>query len=198
MESDGFSATADEAAEKSGVMDVCNYFEVPFINLSQDIGIPVKGDLKALVNPRFPRTVLKADFLVNLPVMKTHPLTTVSLGMKNMLGVIPVKKNAYHSKISEAICDVLRIKKPDLTVLDGIIGMEGEGPISGMPKKMDLTMAGEDVLALDVTACRVMRINTAYVEHLQKAAYYGLGEDNPSRIEVKGERVEDVWDKFST
>jgi uncharacterized protein (DUF362 family) len=63
---------------------------------------------------------------------------------------------------------------------------------------MDLILASEDVVALDYTACRVMRINTAYVDHLQKAAYYDLGESNPSKIEVVGEKVEDVWDKFST
>jgi uncharacterized protein (DUF362 family) len=174
IEGNGYSATADEAAETSGVMDVCNYFEVPFVNLSSDILVPVKGDLKALQNVKLPRTYLKADFLINLPVMKTH------------------------TKLSEAICDVLRVRKPDLNILDGIIGMEGDGPIEGRPKKMDLVLAGTDVLALDIIACRVMRINPAYVDHIQKAAYYGLGEGNPSKIDVFGERVEDVWERFTT
>jgi uncharacterized protein (DUF362 family) len=198
IEGNGYSATADEAAETSGVMDVCNYFEVPFVNLSSDILVPVKGDLKALQNVKLPRTYLKADFLINLPVMKTHTLSTVSLGMKNMFGILPGKKSTYHSKLSEAICDVLRVRKPDLNILDGIIGMEGDGPIEGRPKKMDLVLAGTDVLALDIIACRVMRINPAYVDHIQKAAYYGLGEGNPSKIDVFGERVEDVWERFTT
>ncbi len=198
IESNGFSESAEEAAEKSGVMEVCNYFEVPFVNLSSDIQIPVKGDLKALQNTKFPRTFLKADFLVNLPVMKTHILTIVSLGMKNMFGIVSGKKSTHHSRLSDAICDVTKVRKPDLTVMDGIIGMEGTGPISGSPKKMNLIMASEDVLALDVTACRVMRINPAHVDHLQKAAYYDLGEDNPTRINVVGEKIEDVWSKFST
>jgi uncharacterized protein (DUF362 family) len=198
IESNGFSESAEEAAEKSGLMEVCNYFEVPFVNLSSDIKIPVKGDLKALQNTKFPRTFLKADFLINLPVMKTHILSIVSLGMKNMYGIVTEKKSTHHSRLSDAICDVAKVRKPDLTVMDGIIGMEGEGPISGSPKKMDLTLASEDVLALDFTACRVMRINPAHVDHLQKAAYYGLGEDNPARIKVVGEKIEDVWSKFAT
>jgi uncharacterized protein (DUF362 family) len=198
MESDGFSSSAHEAAEKTGVLDVCSYFEVPFVNLSKDILIPVKRDLKALSNVKMPRTFLKADFLINLPVMKTHILTGVSLGMKNMFGVVPGRKSTYHSKLSDAICDVSKIRKPNLTVLDGIIGMEGEGPVSGSPKKMDLILASQDVLALDITACRVMRINPAHVDHLQKAAYYDMGEDNPSKINIAGEWLENVWDRFST
>jgi uncharacterized protein (DUF362 family) len=198
IESNGFSATAEEAAEKSGILDVCNYFEVPLVNLSNDILIPVRGDLKALQNTKIPRTYLKADFIVNLPVMKTHIQTFVSLGLKNMLGVVPDRKSAYHSKLSDAICDISKIRKPDLTVMDGIIGMEGDGPIDGTPKKMDLVLASEDVLALDTTACRIMKINPVHVDHLQKAAYYGIGEGNLRKIEVVGEKVEDVWSRFST
>ncbi|MFQ5800982.1 MAG: DUF362 domain-containing protein, partial [Candidatus Hydrothermarchaeales archaeon] len=72
IESNGFTASAEEGAEKSGVKDVCDYFEIPFVNLSKDILIPIKGDLKALHNAKIPRTFLKADFIINLPVMKTH------------------------------------------------------------------------------------------------------------------------------
>ncbi len=197
IESNGFSSTAEEAAEKSGVMDVCSYFDVPFVNLSEDLMIPVRGETKALGSSGIPRTFLKADLLLNLPVMKTHILTTVSLGLKNMFGILPGKKSTYHSRLSDAICDVAKIRRPDLTIMDGIIGMEGSGPISGSPKKMDLILASEDVLALDVTACRVMRINPVHVDHIQKAAYYDLGEDNPSRIEVHGEPIEDVWERFT-
>ncbi|MFQ5800404.1 MAG: DUF362 domain-containing protein, partial [Candidatus Hydrothermarchaeales archaeon] len=118
-------------------------------------------------------------------------------GMKNMLGILPGRKSAYHPRLSDAINDVAKIKRPDLTIMDGIIGMEGEGPVSGSPKKMDLVLASEDALALDITACRVMRINPVHVDHLQKAAYYGIGEGNPGKIEVVGEKVEDVWERFS-
>ncbi|MFV2041400.1 MAG: DUF362 domain-containing protein [Candidatus Hydrothermarchaeales archaeon] len=197
MESDGFTDSASMAAEKTGVLEVCSYFDVPFVNLSSDIQIPVKLELRALNNVKVPRTFLKADFIVNLPVMKTHILSIVSLGMKNMFGILPRPRSTYHSKLSDAICDVLTIRKPDLTIMDGIIGMEGDGPITGSPKKMDLLLASTDVLALDVTACRVMRINPVHVDHIQKAAYYDLGEDNPSKIQVKGEKIEDVWSKFT-
>ncbi len=197
MESDGFTDSASMAAEKTGVLEVCSYFDVPFVNLSSDIQIPVKLELRALNNVKVPRTFLKADFIVNLPVMKTHILSIVSLGMKNMFGILPRPRSTYHSKLSDAICDVLTIRKPDLTIMDGIIGMEGDGPITGSPKKMDLLLASTDVLALDVTACRVMRINPVHVDHIQKAAYYDLGEDNPAKIQVNGERIEDVWSKFT-
>lgn len=198
MESDGYRASADEAAEKTGVDEVCSYFDVPFVNLSKDILIPINKETKGLGRPRIPRTFLKADLIVNLPVMKTNNLSTVSLGMKNMLGIMPGNKSAFTSRLSDAICDIHRIRSPDLTILDAIIGLEGEGPLNGRPKKMGLIMASMDVLALDLTACRVMRINPTNVDHLQKAAYYGLGEDNPSKIGVAGEKIEDVWKRFET
>ncbi len=196
VESNGFIATAEESFENTGTKDVCENQGIEFVNLSKDALVPVGKDYRALGDFRAPRTLLEADVLVNLPVMKTHFLTTVTLGLKNMFGIIPGNKARYHNCISEAICDVIKFRSPDLTILDAIVGMEGAGPLDGRPKCMDLSMASTDVVALDTTACRAMRINPHQVEHLQKAAYYGLGESSPNKIEVVGERVEEVRGKF--
>jgi uncharacterized protein (DUF362 family) len=196
VESDGYEATADESFDKSGMKKLCDYHGINFVNLSRDVKIPVRRNFKAIKDNRVSKTILKADLFVNLPVMKTHSMTTVSLAMKNMLGIIPGAKKMYHPKLTEVICDAMKIRKPDLNIMDGIVGMEGNAPKEGELKRMDLVLASADALALDMTCCKIMRINPVHVDHLQKACYYGLGECNFDRIEVVGERIEDVSSKF--
>lgn len=196
IESNGYISSAEEAFEKSGLKTTCDYFGVKLVNLSNDVKVPLKREFKVLQNFRCPRTFLKADAIINVPVMKTHSLTTVSLGMKNMFGIVGERKNSYHNKLSDTVCDVLSIRKPELNVMDATIGMEGEGPIHGRPKRMNLLLASTDIVALDVIACKVMKINPAQVEHIQKAAFYDLGEAGESRIDVVGELIQNVWDKF--
>lgn len=197
VESDGYMATAEKSFEKSGMKDVCDAHDIAFVNLSKEICIPIKRDLKALTNFKVPRTILKADFLVNLPVMKTHSLTTVTLSLKNMFGIVPKRKAIYHPKLTEVIADVMKIRKPDLSIMDGIVGMEGNGPIDGKSKRMNLVLASEDPLAMDLVCCKIMRVNPVHVEHVQKVCYYGLGECNWNDIKVVGEQIEDVWKKFA-
>jgi len=198
IESSGYVAAAEESFEKSGMKTTCDYYGVKLVNLSTDAKVPLKRDFRVLKNFACPRTFLKADLIVNVPVMKTHSLTTVSLGMKNMFGIVGERKNSYHNKLSDTICDVLSIRKPELNIMDATIGMEGEGPLHGRPKRMNLILASTDIVALDITACKVMKINPAQVEHIQKAAYYGLGEANEGKIEVVGELIQNVWEKFIT
>lgn len=195
VESDGPFATAEESLEKTKMKAVCDYYGIEFVNLSKDICIPVKREYNALDNFKTPRTILKADFLVNLPVMKTHELTTVSLSLKNWFGIVPWRKAVYHPRISEVICDLLRIRKPDLNIMDGIIGMEG-GPTKGRAKEMNLVLASEDAVALDTVCCNIMRINPHHVEHLQRACYYNLGACTSNKIQVVGGRIKDVSSKF--
>ncbi len=196
VEANGYMASAEENFEKSGMNVVCEAHGVDFVNLSKDILIPVKGDFKSLTNFKIPRTVLKADVLLNLPVMKTHSMTTVTLSMKNMFGVIPGRKSIYHPKLTDAITDMMKIRRPDLNIMDGVVGMEGNGPVEGRSKRMNLVLASEDALAMDLVCCKIMRVNPVQVEHLQKASYYGLGEGSWSNIDVVGERIENVWNRF--
>jgi uncharacterized protein (DUF362 family) len=88
----------------------------------------------------------------------------------------------------------MQVRKPDLNILDGIIASEGRE--IRKPKEMDLIMASTDAVALDTIACRVMGINPLNVEHIYKAGYYGVGENVERNIQVVGEKVEDVRDRF--
>ena len=116
--------------------------------------------------------------------------------MKNMFGLLPEKfKAKYHFKgINKVIVDINTVLKPKLTVIDGFVGMEGLGPEDGTPVQMDLIIAGEDPVATDATACRVMGINPQEVSHIRKAYEKGLG--NIDDIQVLGERLDNVTHIF--
>jgi|Deesub1362A_J573_1020465.scaffolds.fasta_scaffold00350_30 uncharacterized protein (DUF362 family) len=194
IESNPYSHKMEEVFEKTGAQELCEYYGAKIVNLSEDRLIPVELDYLVLKNFKAPSTILKADFLINLPVMKTHPITKVSLALKNMMGIIPGSKAIYHPRISEAIVDVMRVRKPDLNILDGIVGVEGRA--GRKPKEMDLIMASTDAVALDTIACKVMGVNPINVEHIYMAGYYGIGEYVERKIQVVGETVENVRDKF--
>ncbi len=194
-ESNGYFSTAEEAFAATGAKEICDYYGAELVNLSTDITVPVKRDFTVFKDFKVPRTILKADVLINLPVMKTHSLTTVGLSLMNCFGIIPGKKSIYHPRIAETVCDLLKIKTPDLNIMDGMIGMEGH-EINGRPKRLDLVLASTDAVALDTVCCKVMGINPEQVEHIERAAFYGFGEATLKRIEIVGEKIEDVRQRF--
>ena len=196
IDSDTEHGSAEERFVKSGLKTACDYYGVELVNLSKDIKIPIRKNFRALKNFACPRTYLKADLIINIPVMKTEEATTVSLALKNLVGIIPNDKPKYYAKLSDVICDILSIRKPELNIIDATIAREGGITVRQRAKKLNLILASRDIVALDTIACKVMRLNPAHVDHIQKAAYYGYGEANPERIEVVGELIENVWDKF--
>jgi len=189
--------TADDIAHYLGLMDLLEYHDARWVNLSRDITIPVERDFIALERGfPIPRAILKADLLVNLGKMRTDKLSTVSLGIGNLFSIIPHRRERFFPVVNDALSDILMVRAPDINIIDGIVGMEGEAPLRGRAKKMNLTLAGEDIVALDTIACHAMGINPVHVEHIVKAGYYGFGEYVEKRIDVVGSRVEDVRDKF--
>ena len=128
--------------------------------------------------------------------MKTHMATKVTLGMKNMFGMLPDKMKAkYHAKgISKVIVDINTVIKPPLTVIDGFVAMEGRGPTDGTPVKMDLIIAGKDAVATDATGARVMGLDPQEISHIRRAGEKGIG--NIDNIEIVGSKLEDVRKVF--
>jgi uncharacterized protein (DUF362 family) len=141
-----------------------------------------------------PRLVIESA-VISAAKLKTHVDTGVTLGMKNMFGLLPDKfKGKYHLKgISKVVVDINTVLRPALTVIDGFVGMEGQGPIDGTPVQMNLIIAGTDPVATDATACRVMGINPHEITHIRKAFEKGLGK---SEAQVVGEKLETVTRPF--
>jgi uncharacterized protein (DUF362 family) len=177
--------------ESTGAMDVCSYYGAEVVDLNKDVHIPVKRDLKVLKHVRVPRSILKADVFIDLALMKTSELVGVSLALKNLLDILPGSSTYYSERMDEAICDALRIRKPDLGIIDGMVAVE-----RNQPRRMNLVLASTDPVALDVVGCKVMGINPGMVEYLVKAGFYNLGETLLQKIEVVGERIEKVRERF--
>lgn len=174
-------ATLD-LADAAGYFRIVPGFEDAFTDLNLDrvskrvISQPV-SQLKSLY---LPHTVLDCDLLVSIPKMKTHHWAGATLAMKNLFGVVPGgiygwPKNVLHwAGIPESIVDLHELFPRQFAIVDGIVGMEGNGPIQGTPKQAGVLVAGSDVAAVDATCCRIMGIDPAKVEYLRIAR----GEEN--------------------
>jgi len=136
--------------------------------------------------------VYDCDKIINIPIMKTHFNTLVTLGMKNLKGCIRSReKRIFHEmNLDRAIVELNRILKPDLTILDATRAMEGMGPGSGSWVDMGLILASKDVVALDTVACYLMGIEAEEVMLLRFAKQATLGETDISKIEVVGEDLD--------
>lgn len=193
VESDATMTDADKAYVATGMKEMCERNGVKFINLRYEkdkvkISIP---DCETLKNIEVPR-IVKESAIISAAKLKTHMATKVTLGMKNMFGLMPDKfKGKYHMNgISKVVVDINTVIKPALTVIDGFVAMEGRGPTGGDPVKMDLIIAGKDVVATDATGARVMGLDPHEISHIRTAAEKGLG--NIDDIEIVGSKLEDV------
>jgi len=134
------------------------------------------------------KPVTEADVIINMPVIKTHILTLVTLSMKNMKGVVPgsLKHEAHRRGIHKAIVDINRAVPSTLVIMDADVGMEGNGPINGFPRPLGLVIVGTNVVAVDAVAATIMGVNPAEVKHLRYAARAGLGPLDLAEIDVVG------------
>ncbi len=122
--------------------------------------------------------LVDADAIISVPTMKTHLLTSITIGMKNMYGTFPQENKAKYHRfgIEDVICDVNRAFTPNLTVIDGTIGGEGYGPLSSNPVNSQMVIASNDVVAADAIACRIMGYDPFDIVHLNMAHDEGLGD----------------------
>ena len=197
VESDATMTNADTAFERTGMKAMCERNGVEWLNLRHvkdlvKLEVPGGEALKTLTIPR----IVAESAIISAAKLKTHTNTTVTLGMKNMFGLLPDKfKGKYHLKgINKVIVDINTVLKPALTVIDGFVGMEGSGPIDGTPVQMNLIIAGTDVVATDATASRIMGIDPRDIKHIQRAYEKGLG--NIDDVQITGEKIETVKRTF--
>jgi len=198
VESDATMTNADKACVASGMSDMCDRVGVKFVNLCHveekvELEVPNPMTLETL---KVPKIVTEAA-IISAAKLKTHMETGVTLGMKNMFGLLPDKlKGKYHIRgMDKVIVDIVSVLKPALTVIDGFVGMEGKGPVGGDAIKMDTIIAGEDMVATDATAVRVMGIDPQTIEHIKWGHERGLGEMYD--VEVVGDGVEAVKKIFA-
>ncbi|MBK5293921.1 MAG: DUF362 domain-containing protein [Acidobacteriia bacterium] len=170
-----------DLAEAAGYFQTIPKFENLFIDLNLDsvARLDLSRPVSKLRSLYLPKTVLGADLLVSMPKLKTHHWVGATLSMKNLFGVVPGgvygwPKNVLHwAGIEESIVDLHRLFPRHFCLVDGISGMEGNGPIQGTTKHVGAIIAGNDMVAVDATCCRIMGINPEKVRYLQMAESKG-------------------------
>ncbi len=203
---------AGEIFDFLGVREPFEKAGAELVNMDADQAVQVQiPNGKVFEKMRIHRTAWESDFIISVPVMKTHFQTVVSLGLKNMKGTLPdsmkklshrigVKERKEEFELEHSVLDLNSVIKPQLTVIDGIVGQEGYKPgspgVSGSPIQMDCVVAGFDAVATDAAAAYLMGFEPMEVPLLKRAFERGLGEARLSMIKMIGTPANQVQKKF--
>jgi uncharacterized protein (DUF362 family) len=190
----------------SGLGDVLKKHEVPFVDINHDepVKTPNLGRLTGLEYLYMSRTIASADVVISLPKMKTHHWAGATLSLKNLFGTLPGicygwPKNELHWRgIDNSIVDIALTRTPDLAIVDGIVGMEGDGPLNGTAKPMGVLVMGADLLAVDATCCRAMQFDPERIGYLILGHMKKLGRIKEAEIQQLGESIAAVAKPFET
>jgi uncharacterized protein (DUF362 family) len=203
-EASGHSRDSMRVIEEVGLIDVLSEDGIPFVDLNSDdfYTIPSLGHFSKLKTFSLPATLHGVDWVVSMPKMKTHHWAGFTLSMKNLFGILPGiiygwPKNVLHyAGIDECILDINATVKPHFAIVDGIVGMEGDGPIMGTPRYAGVIVMGRNFPAVDATCVRIMGYDPRKVSYLRRASEF-LGPIDESYINQHGETVKSVLTKFS-
>jgi uncharacterized protein (DUF362 family) len=171
------------------------------LNLDDVERIPTRTRASKLKELYLPKAVLRADFVVSMPKMKTHHWAGVTLSLKNMFGIVPGNcygwpKNVLHwAGLTNSILDINSTVRPDFAIVDGIVGMEGNGPTQGTAKFAGVLVMGDDPVAVDGTCARLMGLVPERIDYLKRAGLL-LGHLKLEKIRQLGETVESARTPF--
>lgn len=188
----------------SGLHSVIKEHGVRYVDLNSDDVRPtrLRSSYTRLGQLYLPETLYTADLLVSMPKLKTHHWAGVTLSLKNMFGVVPGSiygwpKNPLHwAGIYGSILDInSSLPIPQFAIVDGIVGMDGNGPLQGQAKNSGVLIFGDDLVAVDATAARLMTIEPRKIKYLEMAGEF-LGNLAEERIEQIGERWEKLQQDF--
>ncbi|MCU0652555.1 MAG: DUF362 domain-containing protein, partial [Candidatus Omnitrophica bacterium] len=187
----GFVENVEEVYAKTGIKKVCLEEQVELVEFD-----------KRRMREKFPLTTWldECDYFINLAKFKTHELTLLTGGVKNLFGLVSgtfkteLHKNYFDPEdFARVVVDIYAEAKPNLTIIDGILAMEGDGPAtSGKLRKANVLLAGSDCVALDSVLASIMGIQPKDVLTTKIASQRGLGEANINAISILGEQLKDV------
>lgn len=195
---DDIQSTGD-GFQVSGFRQMCQRAGVRITNLKE------AGFVETVCNGHFlekvylSRILLDADVIINLPKLKTHSLCVFTGGVKNMYGTIPSGlRRKFHAEyirnedFSQVLTDIFSAIRPQLTIMDGIIAMEGEGPAAGSLRRLGVILTSQDAVAVDAVATKIIGLNPMGIPTTRYSDERGLGVGNLQNIEVIGERIDSV------
>ena len=177
-----------EAVQAAGVD------EIVYLEEDEQVRVDVPGAVE-LKQATIPKTILDAEVFINVPVLKIHSLTLVTLGIKNLHGIISDADKLFghnYRQLPQKLADILLVKRPDITVIDGVTGQEGDHSEDGLPVDMGLIIAGLDTVAVDAVTCSVIGLDPMEVDTTTAAIASGYGVGDMANIEVVGAPIESV------
>ena len=191
-EGPGVGADETKAFELSGYNEVAAKKDVKLINLNKAEREEIQWKYGTV---GLPKLVLESDLYINMPKMKTHGQTAVTLAMKNQKGLLTrADKQKFHKLgLHEPLVELAKIIQPHLVVVDAIEGMEGEGPLNGKKKKADVIVIGTNQVETDIVCCDIMGIDYENVEHIMEGIKQNIGPKVPYLI---GDDIKEVRTKF--
>ncbi len=176
-DSPGGKVDAEEAARAAGILDVCRREGAIFISLEEP-SIAKAGNKQVVVDKK----LKDFDFIINMPKAKTHMLTTLTCAVKNLFGCVPGERKAQMhmsypkpEDFAKHLLDIVQAVKPGLTIVDAVVGMEGNGPANGKPRRLGAIIAGEDSITVDMAVSKAMGIDWRSVPTLHMAEKRGMG-----------------------
>ena len=195
-ESNGFNYPCNLAFEKTGMATAVKKAGGTTINLSEDKVVKVKFKSDCGLKHLFlPKTVLDADAVVDVALMKTHEFMKFSGAIKNLFGCLPDNRRIFlHPYLSEVFYQLYSVLKPDLTVMDATVALEGNGPTKGIPVNMNLMLTSNSALATDIAAVQVMGLDWNQIGYLSYIAERtGFTEKG---VRILGVQIQEVKRNF--
>ncbi|MFO7711211.1 MAG: DUF362 domain-containing protein [Candidatus Woesearchaeota archaeon] len=182
------TSTLSHVMKKTGIKEVLEKTDTEFVEFDKPKEYQLNG--KILKDFQLTSQLDEFDVIINLPKLKTHAFTTYSGAVKNLYGLVPGKLKAYqHVKIQQPcdfwdmLLDIYDFVKPRLTIMDGVIGMEGQGPNWGKPRHAGIIIAGTDSLAVDRIACSIIHLEP---DLFKQAIARGMSQANSDNLIVYG------------
>jgi len=186
VEADQVLENIERAYQDSGMADVCRKHDVHWVNMSRSpTETVVAGENLILPRIDVPR-ILRETTLITVPVMKTHAKTGITGALKNQWGCLPTMRHEYHLVLDDALADLNGVIRPALCLMDGTVGLEGDGPKSGWPRVADRILCSADPVALDTIQAVCMGLDPKSIGHLRTCAERGIGVTDRRRIVVAG------------
>lgn len=171
------SGSFEKIAEKTGIKDVCQSLNVPIFELDQPI--TVDGQIYKKIN--IDRRIFEVDKIINLAKLKTHSQMVLTLAVKNTFGCVPgLEKSGWHMRcgtnenFAALLVDIHKLVKPSLNIIDGIIGMEVNGPANGRTKHFGVIAVGMDGFTLDFVLCKRLNIDPLIVYTVRESVRRSL------------------------
>lgn len=193
-EASGHVRDTDMALLESGIQAALDETKTPFADLNYEDAVwtPNRGGVSPLDGFYFPESIASADFVVSMPKLKAHHWVGMTAGMKNLYGTLPgikygwPKNVLHHAGIPETVYDINASLPSKITIVDGIMCMEGDGPIMGTAKHMGIIAVGKNLTSVDATLARVIGLDARRIPYLKIAADR-MGPICPQKIVQQGE-----------